>query len=140
MNQEERFWSKVDRKTPQQCWPWLASKREFGYGQFRLGETMALAHRVAYELLIGQIPDGLELDHLCRNPSCVNPAHLEPVTHRENCLRGTGSSARNARKAHCPRGHYYGGDNLYIHPDGGRRCRNCTNALRREKRSQNANR
>src|ERR1017187_5210266 len=84
----DRFWPKVDRRGPEECWPWLASKQNMGYGQVRAEteRTMILAHRVAYELLIGPIPLGLTLDHLCRNRGCVNPTHLEPVTLRENTL------------------------------------------------------
>ena len=81
---------------------------------------MALAHRVAYELQVGPIPVGLQLDHLCRVRSCVNPAHLEPVTSAENTRRGL-----RAMKTHCPQGHPYAGENLLIRPTGQRRCRTC---------------
>lgn len=88
---EERFWEKVEKMAPDGCWFWLASTRN-GYGQ--IGQwskgTIDYAHRVAYEMLVGPIPAGLVLDHICRNPSCVNPAHLEPVTQAENLRRGAG--------------------------------------------------
>lgn len=116
----DRFWPKVEKNGPTPdyrpglgpCWLWTGSRDTLGYGKFRPfpfpttnGSTVHLAHRWAYETLVGAIPDGLQLDHLCRNPRCVNPVHLEPVTHRENILRGVGPTAINARKTHCPAGH-----------------------------------
>lgn len=83
------------------------------------------AHRVVYEELVGPIPDGLMLDHLCRVRHCVNPEHLEPVTNRENVLRGEGHSAKAARATHCLKGHPYAGENLRILSNGWRRCRAC---------------
>jgi hypothetical protein len=82
-----RFWEKVDRSGD--CWTWTASDNGQGYGQFYLRSGRKVhAHRYAYEAVVGPIPAGLELDHLCANPSCVNPRHLEPVPHRTNMLRG----------------------------------------------------
>jgi hypothetical protein len=105
-----------------------------GYGRvYRDGRTVS-SHRASYELVRGPVPAGLQLDHLCRNPPCVNPAHLEPVTSRENTMRGDTIPARNAAKTHCQRGHPYEGDNLYVTPQGGRQCRECwsiVNAARR---------
>jgi hypothetical protein len=87
---------------------------------------MFRAHRVAYELLVGPIPDGMHLDHLCRTPACVNPAHLEPVTPRVNSLRGVSFSAVNATKETCPAGHPYSADNTYLSPTKRNRlCRTC---------------
>ena len=123
----ERFWEKVDRRGSDECWPWLASLDAYGYGQIYggpLSPTNRKAHQVAYEINVGPIPSGLELDHTCRNPACVNPAHLEPVTHRENGLRGVGVGARNARKNHCPKGHPYDLVNTAFNKRG-RRCRTC---------------
>ena len=98
------FWAKVDRRGPNECWPWLASASIGGrYGAAWWEGRMRPAHRVAYELLVGPIPIGLELDHLCSRTVCVNPAHLEPVTHRENTRRGQGWAGENARKATCDR-------------------------------------
>lgn len=121
---EERFWSKVEKSAG--CWRWLASVDSKGYGQFMLNGSPKRAHRVSYELVHGAIPLGLQLDHLCRNIECVNPTHLEPVTHRINQLRGIGPVAINAAKTHCVRGHELTGDNLYIRKDTGARvCRSC---------------
>lgn len=94
---EERFWEKVDTSAgPLGCWPWTASGSRDGYGQFSADGRGVRAHRFAYELLVGPIPEGLQLDHLCRNPGCVNPAHLEPVTGWENTMRGNTPAAINA--------------------------------------------
>lgn len=125
----ERFWSKVDRSG--ECWLWRAKLQNRGYGQFSFNGHAVLAHRFAYELLIGPIPDGLTLDHLCRAPACVNPLHLEPVTHLENVRRGNAVGPRpnarnaNAAKTHCPAGHPYDVTNTYRNAKGDRICRAC---------------
>jgi hypothetical protein len=82
---DPRFWAKV--LVGPNCWLWKAAKVPSGYGQFRVGDHLERAHRVAYEMVVGPIPDGLTIDHLCKNPWCVNPAHLEPVTMLENLSR-----------------------------------------------------
>lgn len=126
----DRFWAKVDKTG--ECWAWLAAKDRDGYGMFQYVGAPLRAHRVAYELTIGPIPAGLTLDHLCRNPSCVNPAHLEPVTNRENTFRSPLTQASvNARKTHCKHGHPFSGSNLVLR-DGRRRCRACINRASRE--------
>lgn len=120
------------------CWVWLGSKDRAGYGQTMYLGKVRRAHRVSYEVLVAPIPEGLVLDHLCRNRSCVNPAHLEPVTQRENLRRGDTLNAANVLKTHCPRGHPYSGDNLYRDPTHGfRRCRACASEreANRERRS-----
>lgn len=93
------------------CWLWAASQNN-GYGLLRWNGSTRRAHRVVYQLFVGEIPGGLELDHICRVRHCVNPAHLEPVTHRENMLRGDTVFAKGAAKTHCPKGHPLAGDNL----------------------------
>lgn len=122
---EDRLWTKVNKTA--ECWEWTAGRNTDGYGSFRINGAMAGAHRVIYELLNGEIPEGLELDHLCRNKICVNPYHLEPVTHKENVLRGDGLAARESRQMYCIHGHSLSGANLYIAPGGIKRsCRKCT--------------
>lgn len=110
------------------CWLWLAAKRD-GYGLVRWDGKMRPAHRVVYEILSEDIPEGLECDHLCRVRHCVNPEHIEPVTHRENLLRGEAPSAQGARTTHCPQGHLYDEENTYSPPVNNRReCRACRKA------------
>lgn len=121
----ERFWSKVNKT--ETCWLWTACKMVGGYGQFRLERAMVLAHRFAYELLVGPIPKELELDHLCRVRHCVNPSHLEPVTRQINVLRGEAPPARQFRQTHCKRGHLFDEENTYRQPSSPRKrtCREC---------------
>jgi hypothetical protein len=85
---EQRFWRHVVRDPDTECWEWTAARKNGGYGSFAIGKGNVYAHRFAYEMLVGPIPEGLELDHLCRNRGCVNPDHLEPVTRQVNVLRG----------------------------------------------------
>jgi hypothetical protein len=116
--------------TQRECWPWAGQINHNGYGIF----SSILAHRLVYERFVGPVPDGLELDHLCSNPPCVNPWHLEPVTHQENLLRGRGFAAANAAKTHCYRGHEYTPENTYLSAKGQRKCRACNrNRMRGER-------
>lgn len=119
----DRFWAKVAKGEPNDCWLWIGWRNADGYGLIddRPRTGVRRAHRVAYEFSIGPIPDGLQLDHLCRNPPCVNPRHLEPVTNQENTRRGAHGSLITS----CPKGHPYDDANTYVDPDGARRCRRC---------------
>jgi hypothetical protein len=137
------FWARVD-KTPT-CWLWTGGTGSAGYGLARDprggrgpdgGRPKISAHRIAYELVVGPIPDGLTLDHLCRVPPCVNPAHLEPVTQFVNNHRGNGYYAKNARKTHCPQGHPYDAANTRVNARGWRTCKTCIGATRRRFRER----
>lgn len=121
-----RFEAKFARGEDNDCWPWLAAKHRGGYGKVYWDGEVVGAHRVAYLVYVGEIPSGMQLDHLCRNPSCVNPAHLEVVTARENTLRGL----RGRMVTHCPQGHEFTEENTIWRtdrqsPHARRRCRTC---------------
>lgn len=126
----ERFWAKVARSSDDGCWEWTAAKHPRGYGKFGLDGAWVLAHRVAYELLVGPIPADLVIDHVCENASCVNPAHLEVVPQRVNALRGRGVGAINEAKTHCRQGHPFDTENTLRTTVGGRRCRTCQRAAK----------
>lgn len=148
-----RFWEKVDFLNPNGCWLWTrAVRKKDGYGHFRAGADTVKAHRFAYALLVGPIPDGLVLDHKCHNEAtscpgglclhrrCVNPAHLDPVPVGENTRRGQAAEvnrARNAARTHCKRGHEFTPENT-LRGTTGRRCRTCLRLLARKYRQQKA--
>lgn len=139
---QERFWEKVDRRGDDECWPWLAALSDKGYGMFNATFSgTGVAHRIAYMLLIGPVPDGLVLDHLCRVRHCVNPSHLEPVTAEENTSRGI-----RATQTHCKRGHEFTAENTERRPNGTRSCVTCVttvhnpNAVRRARERRQASR
>jgi hypothetical protein len=137
MNAAERFAMKVTmvRDNPAACWPWEGAKDGKGYGRFWLKGRDHPAHRISYEMAHGYIPDDLEIDHLCRNRSCVNPAHLEPVTTRENLLRGKTLAARNAKATVCVNGHPFTAANTY--PWRGKRlCRTCRGEADRRRKAK----
>lgn len=121
----KRFWEKVQKT--ETCWLWASNVNGSGYGHFWNGNRLVVAHRWAYEHLIGPIPEGLQLDHLCRVRRCVNPSHLEPVTRGENIRRG---DHQGRRKTHCPQGHIYDETNTRVYA-GKRSCRMCNNVRRR---------
>ena len=119
-----RFWEKVS-VVPSGCWLWIGCCDPGGYGQF-WSRGPKLAHRIAYQALVGPVLPPLELDHLCRNRPCVRVDHLEIVTRAQNVHRGSGLTALNARKTHCLRGHPFDFINTYMRSDGkGRECRAC---------------
>lgn len=128
----ERFLAKVRQDPTTDCWLWVgAIDPTSGYGSFTPStRKRSSAHRWGYLNLVGPIPEGLHLDHLCRVRHCVNPAHLEPVTPLENTRRGVG----HGKETHCPQGHPYDGDNLY-RCQGRRFCRTCNIARGRAYRA-----
>lgn len=135
---ETRFWPKVWPEPMSGCWLWSGATAN-GYGYIlgsdgRRGGKIEKAARIAWQLCVGPIPEGHELDHLCRNHNCVNPQHLEPVTHQVNCLRGISPVAKHAKKTHCPKGHHYIGSNVVIY-NGSRSCRICGNLQSEKYRS-----
>lgn len=126
----DRFYEKVVKTS--NCWEWIGTLVNGDYGQFWDGERKVYAHRWSYEYFVNMIPDGMTLDHLCRNRKCVNPKHLEPVTSRENTMRGNTITARHAKKTHCDRGHPYTTENTYVIKTGGRMCKICKRLKERE--------
>jgi hypothetical protein len=116
----ERFWEKVQKT--EGCWFWIGYLHPYGYGQFSNGGRLVPAHRWSYEDAKGAVPEGMQLDHLCRTRACVRPDHLEAVTSRENTVRGF--LARGLDWA-CRRGHTRTPENTHIRPNGDRYCREC---------------
>lgn len=120
----ERFLNRI-QVSENRCWLWTSTLNNKGYARLGMYKRLVLVHRWTYILFKGVIPANLELDHLCRNPRCINPNHLEPVTHQENNLRGNTQSAIHAKKTHCPQGHPYDEENTHIDKRGRRECRVC---------------
>ena len=129
----DRFWSKVTVAGDDECWEWTGATHK-GYGKIMLIHgVFAAAHRLAYEFLVGPIPPKMQLDHLCRNRGCVNPAHLDPVTNQENARRGL----RGSLVTHCVHGHAYTQANTFVRKNGRRACRTC-NRLRNKNKADAA--
>lgn len=125
------------------CWIWTRSLTNTGYGRLQVTEpdgrsTAWVAHKAAYYALVGPVPESLHLDHLCREPKCVNPAHLEPVTCRENLMRSpVAPAAIHSAQTECHRGHPFNLGNTYIEPKtGNRQCRTCRADWMRESRAR----
>lgn len=134
----ERFIEKIRFDDETGCWMWEGATYLKGYGQFYLQRDYYSAHRVSYEYFHHRIPDGLQIDHLCRTPPCVNPEHLEVVTGGENQRRGLkpeGNRARARLITQCPRGHVYTEPNTYLSPAGWRACRVCHRDKERQRKA-----
>jgi len=136
----ERFLVKISvssinfyNNTP--CWEWIAYRNNDGYGNLQIKNRPIGAHRFIFEYYHGSICPDLTIDHLCRNRACVNPAHLEQVTNKENILRGQGLCAINARKTHCNHGHEFTPENTYFDKNNGRYCRICMSKRMKEYRN-----
>ncbi len=127
----DRFWSKVEKVATTDCWLWTGALNSRGYGCWGVEGKSQLTHRLAYEALVGPIPDGLTIDHLCRVRACCNPAHLEPVSTGENTRR-----ALSYPITVCPSGHAYTPENTLRNSAGNRHCRVCQNARRRVARER----
>ena len=138
---EDRFWDRVCPEPNTGCWLWLGGLSSEGYGRLNSDHrktSQTYAHRFSYELARGPIPLGLDLDHLCRNRMCVNPAHLEVVPHRVNVLRGDSPPAKQARQTECAMGHEFTPGNTYVRLDRhGRMCRACQ-TMREQRRRKAA--
>lgn len=137
MEIEERL-ARKSMKTACGCILWLGSTDPNGYGRLYNPKGSRHVHRIAYELAVGPIPAGMELDHLCRIPSCVNPDHLEPVTRQQNILRGMVPVTNKSKRTHCKLGHELTDENTYLYkaPDGvtRRRCKTCNKLEQRNRR------
>jgi hypothetical protein len=138
----ERFWAKVNKT--ETCWLWTGCTTRpipLGYGRIRIGHKFVVAHRYAWMQVNGPIPEGLELDHLCKVRHCVNPDHLEPVDHLTNVRRGERGLVINEMRDYepmmeCHEGHRMVGDNIYVRPDGYVQCRECNRRRARELRAR----
>lgn len=132
------FWGRVRQDAETGCWVWAGPQNGLGYGRFNEPTTrrQLRAHRVAYEQLVGEIPVGLVLDHLCRNTLCVNPWHLDPVPNGVNVRRGQSPSSVNRQKSACVKGHEFTDENTYRTKDGSRFCRACHRDHERVRRAR----
>src|SRR3990167_6536977 len=137
MNLKEKLEARYVPEPNSGCWLWDGTTRANGYGCLRMNGKQQAAHRLSYELYLGPIQDGLVLDHLCRIRCCVNPAHLEPVSQKENCMRGD-TGKHWADKTHCPHGHEYTKSNTAV-KSGRRHCRECAREYARAYRARNPN-
>lgn len=130
-----KFFRKVNKTDT--CWLWTGYTDAWGYGKHksRFGPSTTLAYKWLWEFINGPVAEGMQLDHLCRTPACVNPAHLEVVTPRVNGMRSGNVASVNSRKTHCVNGHEFAPENVYVRPSGGRDCRACTRLRHASKRA-----
>jgi hypothetical protein len=139
-SQVDAEWFKNQSVLLGNCWEWVGTKTSAGYGQLRVNGKVQYVHRISYELFVGIIPNDLEIDHLCRNRACMNPDHLEVVSHRDNVLRGDAPPARYACATMCINGHLFTDSNTYfgVGKNGNvyRKCRKC--AAQRQRTYDNA--
>ena len=132
-----RFFEKVNVQGRDECWLWKAARDDQGYGVFRIDGKNDRAHRVSLKYWGIKIPYGFHVDHLCRNPPCLNPGHLEPVPPRINSIRSNSASGKNSRKTHCANGHEFNESNTYLRSTGinnpkTRQCKQCNSRRKRE--------
>lgn len=141
---QSRFMAKVDQNGPVPdhrldlgpCWIWIGARNKVGYGKVRIDGRDHTAHRIAYQWWVGSIPSGKQLDHLCRLTSCVNPSHLEPVSPRENTLRGQSPTVLLHHAGVCIRGHVVDSSNSYVRKGGQLHCRICVAERSRARRAR----
>lgn len=130
----ERFEAKVEIITESGCWIWIGGTRSDGYGQLSISGKTKVAHRVAYELYVGEIPEGMNVCHTCDVKSCVNPNHLFLGTQSDNMYDCVNKGRHpQTQKTHCPKGHEYASENTYINKKSGRSCRTCYLEQRRKR-------
>lgn len=143
-NTERRLLEKIEKQKDSDCWLFTGSKLPSGYGILWNGERPTGAHRISFLLYNGEIPAGTEIDHICNNRACVNPSHLQAISHKENILKSSSLMGVNSRKTHCKRGHPLDGENLHLTPLGSRQCKECMrmharNAKARKRNARNRN-
>lgn len=124
--------TRLDRSAPGECWLWMGATAGSGYGHLGWCGEWFLTHRIAYQAVVGDIPDGCEIDHLCRVPLCCNPEHLEAVSHAVNVRRGVSPWADKRRQTHCKNGHEFTSSNTIVRRNGTRECRTCKRTHARE--------
>lgn len=138
----DEIWEHVEKRIRPDartgCWNWTGATSTDGYGNVKWFGTSYSTHRLAYQANVGDVPEGLELDHLCRNRRCCNPQHLEAVTHAVNIARGVGRFADRQKQTHCTHGHEFTPENTYIKRTGTRECRTCKRLSARARRDRSA--